>query len=416
MGAILDKAYLVVTPNAVKAGKLYAIKPSNGTGDIAVIRSTTATLINADGTFSTAAANVARLDYSKGTCPGILVENSSQNQCSYSNQFTNGYWVKAGTTAAQSGTINFLNGEKTYLLSETTANSVHTINGAVSFSTFSPFTMSCFFKKGSGANAPNIIRLVVPDNAYVNFNIATGVVLTQSAGVTGRIETYADGWFRCSLQGTNGSNPNTGLKVQFTNNVDSTTTPASLTYTGNASANVFISGAQFEGFYVASSYIPTTAAASFRAADNMVGIDYNLFTSPFGTAVVDFYVDNRDNGYLTKNILLLSFQSTIVVDITSLSLAVTSTDPDNTYTYSTGLASYGRNKFAIRWSQDAVGVSPPGIALFANGTYQGTLTDYVPFDFYNAITIGVGDLNNNINSVLTFQSTLSDAECVSLTT
>lgn len=415
MGAILDKAYLVVTPNAVKAGKLYAIKPSDGTGDMTVTRDTTATLINADGTFSTAAPNVPRLDYSKGTCPGILVENSSGNQCLYSNQFTNAYWVKAGATAAQSGTINFLNGEKTYLLSETTANNVHTINGAVYFATFSPYTMSCFFKKGSGANAPNIIRLVTGADAYVNFNIATGVVLSQY-GVAGRIESYADGWYRCSLNGVSNNTPNTNLKVQFTNNVDSTTLPSALTYTGNASANIFISGAQFEGFYVASSYIPTTSSALSRSADNIIGINNNLFTLPFGTAVVDFYVDNRDNGYLTKTILVLSYQNTILVDINGLNLTVTSADPDYTYTFTTGLASYGRNKFAIRWSPDSVGASPAGIALFANGTYRGTLGDYVPFDSYNAITIGAGDLNNNINSVLTFQSTLSDAECVSLTT
>ena len=38
--SLLDKASLVLTPNAVKASKLYSVVPTNGIGDLTVVRTT----------------------------------------------------------------------------------------------------------------------------------------------------------------------------------------------------------------------------------------------------------------------------------------------------------------------------------------------------------------------------------------
>jgi hypothetical protein len=79
MGAILDKASLVITPNAVKASKLYSVVPNDGTGDLTVVRATTATRVNASGLIETSALNVPRLDYTNSSCPSILVEPQRTN-------------------------------------------------------------------------------------------------------------------------------------------------------------------------------------------------------------------------------------------------------------------------------------------------------------------------------------------------
>ena len=75
---LLQEASLVITPNGVKTSKLYAIKPEDGSGDLTVIRATTATRINASGIREVVPANTARIDYSTGKGM-ILVEPQRTN-------------------------------------------------------------------------------------------------------------------------------------------------------------------------------------------------------------------------------------------------------------------------------------------------------------------------------------------------
>lgn len=71
---LLEQASLVITPTAVKTGKLYSVIPNDGTGDLTVERNTSATRINENGNIVDVSANVARIDYSNINCPAILVE------------------------------------------------------------------------------------------------------------------------------------------------------------------------------------------------------------------------------------------------------------------------------------------------------------------------------------------------------
>ena len=47
--SLLSQASLVVTPNGYKEGKLYSVIPSDGSGDMSVVRATTATRVNTSG-------------------------------------------------------------------------------------------------------------------------------------------------------------------------------------------------------------------------------------------------------------------------------------------------------------------------------------------------------------------------------
>jgi hypothetical protein len=78
--SLFDQASLIVTPNAYKAGKLYAIKPDSGAGDLDVVRATSATRVNSAGLIEVVGNNVPRLDYPPlGGCPSILVEPQRTN-------------------------------------------------------------------------------------------------------------------------------------------------------------------------------------------------------------------------------------------------------------------------------------------------------------------------------------------------
>ena len=70
-----NNASLIVTPNAKKAGKLYALKGA----DLDVVRATTATYVGSDGLIKTAGINEVRFDYTNGSCPSILVEPQRTN-------------------------------------------------------------------------------------------------------------------------------------------------------------------------------------------------------------------------------------------------------------------------------------------------------------------------------------------------
>ena len=85
--SLFDSASLVVTPNGVKEGKLYSIKPTDGSGDLDVVRNSSATRVNAEGLIETVGVNIARLDYTDSTCPSILVEPQRTNKLIQSESF-----------------------------------------------------------------------------------------------------------------------------------------------------------------------------------------------------------------------------------------------------------------------------------------------------------------------------------------
>ena len=73
--SLLDTASLIVTPNGYKEGTLYSVIPSDGSGDMSVVRATTATRVNSAG----------------------LVELVPYNLLQYSEQIDNADWLKSNS-------------------------------------------------------------------------------------------------------------------------------------------------------------------------------------------------------------------------------------------------------------------------------------------------------------------------------
>ena len=99
--SLLDKTNLLITPNAVKAGKLYSVIPASGIGDCTVVRNTTATRINSAGFIVDVSANLPRLSYSLNTGgnPFLLDEPQRTNVIIQSNGFQTSSWSKSGSTS-----------------------------------------------------------------------------------------------------------------------------------------------------------------------------------------------------------------------------------------------------------------------------------------------------------------------------
>jgi hypothetical protein len=81
--SLLEQASLVITPNAVEEGKLFSIKPTDGSGDLSAVRATTATEVGSDG----------------------LIQNVPYNLASYSEQFNNVIWQKSNAVVTANDII-----------------------------------------------------------------------------------------------------------------------------------------------------------------------------------------------------------------------------------------------------------------------------------------------------------------------
>lgn len=75
---LFNNASYIISPNGYKTSKIYALKPENGSGDLDMLRNTTATRINEYGVREVVSANKVRIDYSNGK-PCFLIEPQRTN-------------------------------------------------------------------------------------------------------------------------------------------------------------------------------------------------------------------------------------------------------------------------------------------------------------------------------------------------
>jgi hypothetical protein len=259
--SLFEDASLIVTPNAQKAGKLYAIKPDNGVGDLTVTRATEATRVNSAGLIETVANNVPRLDYTNGSCPSILVEPQRTNLLLRSEEFNDAYWIKTrgfvtpNQTISPSGTLTsdkFTDG--------VFINSFSAIERSVNLVSGTTYTQSCFFKKGNldfvflsyfvvgGATGISIVNINTKEITFSTNFLNTQVIELDNQWIKISITYLANGTvvFPAFGHTSNSTSPN---------------------YNGTGTNFSFIWGTQLEAGSNATSYIPTVASAVTRNAD-----------------------------------------------------------------------------------------------------------------------------------------------------
>ena len=96
---VYDSASLICIPSGSKAGKLYSLKPTDGSGDFTVARNSIKWVRGKDGYYREAPANVPAMDWDEASQKfGVLVEPQVTNLCQKSFDFTNSYWTKTSST------------------------------------------------------------------------------------------------------------------------------------------------------------------------------------------------------------------------------------------------------------------------------------------------------------------------------
>ena len=244
-------------------------------------RGSTGTFVGSNGLIQTAAVNAARFDHDPVTLSsrGLLIEEGRTNAAFQSGTIVNNVgWVASqgatGATSAASGTGPDSN--TSYLISETATTAPHglyntgTNTGVVGASVTSgtAYTASCFVKKAAGSIDWIQIGLGTAGfgTQYANFNLSTGQ-FGNSSGLTTRIETHANGWYRISItaNATTTTSTTATFGVDFINNTNGTSKAPS--YAGSTSNQFLLAMCQFEAGSFPTSYIPTTTSALARSAD-----------------------------------------------------------------------------------------------------------------------------------------------------
>jgi hypothetical protein len=258
--SLLDKASLIVTPNAVKAGKLYSVIPNTGLGDLDVVRNTTATRVNELGLIENIAANVPRIDYTDGN-GSILVEPQRTNSITYSEQVDNSYWVKSSIAVSVNSIIS-PDGIQTadLLTSNVLSKSEHRIRATVVLNPSTTYTASIFVK----LKDPNINFYFrdLTRNVFTIINLNNQTILTGDSFFSVKIKAYSNNFFRLELSfTTNSTISNSLLDFGFTS---SNISFDSVIAEGQG---LYLWGVQLEQGSYATSYIPTLGSAVTRNAD-----------------------------------------------------------------------------------------------------------------------------------------------------
>jgi hypothetical protein len=260
----------------------------------------------------------------------------------------------------------------------------------------------------------------VASGAAVIWNLNTGALAVSGvvgAGYTLQsqgIENYGNGWYRCRITVLLGLGAAGNIRA---NTSDGTMSAAII---NSASGNTaYVWGAQIETGSIATSYIPTTAAAVTRNADviTLSGAVSGCIGQTEGTiyAEVDirsFANDGRivaiSDGTLDNRFSLLTKGGNII-------RAEVSAAGSGQVLINTAALTSGVHKIALAYKQD-------DFAFYVDGTQIGTDTNgTVPacsqiFLGKRETTTLADFLNNRIRSAALYTTRLTNAELAALTT
>jgi hypothetical protein len=281
----IQNASIVVTPNAYKAGKLYSLKPTNGTGDFDFTRSGNATRVNSDGLIELVSTNVPRLNYPlidgvvQG-CPSLLLEPQRINLLPYSEDFSNAEWIKGSVLTPISGFVSPKGDLSAFKLVEDSSNSIHRIYDIIPISNGVTYTQSIFAKKGERNFLQIMFGGKIDPTDFANFDLENGVITSEVGDVSPKIEYYGNGWYKCSATATSTQTSTEAFYLTIVENGQSSRTQS---YQGDGTSGIYIFGAQVEAGSYPTSYIPTSGTTATRSAEtcNNAG-DVNTFNDSEG--------------------------------------------------------------------------------------------------------------------------------------
>ena len=280
--SLFDSASLVVTPNGTKASKLYAIKPTDGSGDLVVTRATTATRVNSDG----------------------LIEQVPYNLLQRSEEFNNAIWGKKSVTI----TANSVIAPNNTLTADTfTTSSVNaTIDQNVTFQ--NPCTFSIYVKYIDS----QFIQLYagISSQSRANFDILNGVVGDRGTDTSNStIESVGNGWYKLTVTFINNSGVEK-IRVKFVASLTSGWGVAST----NAINSAYLWGAQLVTGTSAKEYFPTTDRLNVPRLDYTNSSCPSILVEPQRTNLALYSEDLNNANWNKVNSITVDSNASVAPD------------------------------------------------------------------------------------------------------
>ena len=223
-------------------------------------RNSIGTRVNKEGLIEVVGNNIPRIDYKDSADGVLLLENSSTNLYTYSDDFSHSNWSKDYVSVNSSQIISPDGNLNTYEIKENTSNNEHSIRQLKSLTSGNYYTISVFVKKS--LNQRDIYIRCGDANILVLFDTTNWEVGDEVQGF-GKIENYGNGWYRLIATGLSDSTGSDNFRIGLSDGI----TNGSQNYTGNGTNSMYFYGAQLEVNSFSTSYIPTSGSTVQRAAD-----------------------------------------------------------------------------------------------------------------------------------------------------
>lgn len=394
---LYNDASLIITPNGVKAGKLYALKGD----DLNVVRATSATRVNASGLIELVGANVLRLDYTNGSCPSILVEQQRTN-ITLQSQDLSSTWYTAGGLLDSNITTSPDGTNTADKIKADNTNSIHVYQQTINVLNATEYTMSVFVK----SSEYTFFELADASNLKAQtFNLTSKTISAPQTGgftpaTSSKIEDYGNGWLRCSITYTT-SSTTAFFRISLSNG---TTT----SFAGNNTNGLFVWGAQLEAGSYATSYIPTTSASVTRNADviSKTGIS-SLIGQTEGTMFFDLNLNSRISyNYI---FLLTNFSKYISIFITNNTIRLEIVNSSTQVSIDFSNTNNGRFKIGVGYANN-------NVIYYVNGTLIGSDNSCTIPDT-NQIDLTYNSANSiEYKTVALWKTRLTNSQIAELTT
>ena len=425
--SLLQSATFALIPSGIKAGTVFAEVPNSGNGDLTFTRTTAATngvtRVNSGSVIENVPPNTPRIDYSQGGCPNLLLEPQRRNLLKYSQDYSqSSAWGKTDTTVNQTAIVAPDNTITGNLVTETLAVSSGLYQDITSSITVFPVTI--YLKYGT----QDWVRILISDSSVPNnnvrqwINIQTGVLGTSQANGSGTAISDAsissvNGWYKITFKASF-----TGA-AGYTYQTMSAASNGS-TLRGSAGNTRYEWGKMIEDSGSSSvsyptSYIPTTSGAATRNAESFTRNSVytnNIIGSSGGTWFVEVKNNISIKGDATSNYYGLyigdsssSPNNSICVyndNTTNLLKIGTRASGTTTARYTTAAASI---KLIIRFDGSFVNAWSNGTQVITNLSFTHTLST---FEYLAGINT---DVSKYISQMALWNTPLSDAQCIALT-